>query len=373
MQDFRIVRESTPGASFRVAAVRGKFDLSAETIQEVFEGSIVLPESWNVGLIVGRSGSGKSTIAGELFGQYLSNAYEYSGLAVVDDMPKHCSVDEITQAFTSVGFASVPSWLKPYSVLSNGEKMRADIARALLENKEITVFDEFTSVVDRQVAQFGSFATQKAVRKTNRKFIAVTCHYDVEEWLLPDWVFDCNTMTFRTADEMQKKNRPGVSVSIYRVRNEDKQRLWSMFAKYHYLGHNHNSAAEAYLVTVNGTPAGWCSVLHFPHPKSKNIKKIHRLVVFPDFQGIGLGAILTKTVGSMYLKKGFRVSIVTSNPGLIHSMSKDRNYWKCTEYGFKTGQSRTSKEKSLQSSLSSSRITASFELKRIYEHGEGIN
>jgi len=85
-------------------------------------------------------------------------------------MPKNKSVEDITSAFNSVGFSSPPSWLKPYSVLSNGQKMRVDLARAILEDNQLFVFDEFTSVVDRNVAQIGSFAMQKAIRKTNKKF-----------------------------------------------------------------------------------------------------------------------------------------------------------------------------------------------------------
>lgn len=95
--------------------------------------------------------------------------------------------------FYAVGFGSVPSWLKPYHVLSNGEKMRVDLAKSLLEN-DFVVFDEFTSVVDRNVARVASLAIQKAVRKQNKQFIAVTCHEDVIEWLQPDWIFDTNKM-----------------------------------------------------------------------------------------------------------------------------------------------------------------------------------
>jgi len=71
--------------------------------------------------------------------------------------------------------------------------MRVDLARALLE-KDFVVFDEFTSVVDRQVAQTTSLAVNKAVRKMGKKFIAVSCHYDIVDWLEPDWVFDTNSM-----------------------------------------------------------------------------------------------------------------------------------------------------------------------------------
>ena len=84
--------------------------------------------------------------------------------------------------------------------------MRCDIARAMLESKDMFVFDEFTSVVDRNVAQISSFAIQKAIRRNNRKFIAVTCHYDVQDWLMPDWVFNTDDMTFRViSPEEQKK------------------------------------------------------------------------------------------------------------------------------------------------------------------------
>ncbi len=112
--------------------------------------------------------------------------------------------------FYSVGFGSVPSWLKPYKVLSNGEKMRVDLARALLE-KDFIVFDEFTSVVDRQVAQTACIAINKAIKGTNKKFIAVSCHKDIIEWLQPDWIFDTDKMqqVFQLAHDQKKDLKLG--------------------------------------------------------------------------------------------------------------------------------------------------------------------
>ena len=124
-------------------------------------------------------------------------------------LPADTPVEKLRRiAFNAVGFSSPPSWLKPYSVLSNGEKMRCDLARAMLSGQKLFVFDEFTSVVDRTIAKIGSFAMQKAVRRTGKQFIAVTCHFDVEEWLMPDWVFDTNTMTFRDCGVQKKIDRP---------------------------------------------------------------------------------------------------------------------------------------------------------------------
>ena len=205
MQNFDIVRESKPSAkSFRVCSIMGKFDLQTNHIKEHFKGSIDVPNDWNVGLIVGSSGTGKTTIARELFeNSYVTN-FEYKKESILDDMPEDCSVDEIVRMFNSVGFSSPPSWLKPYGCLSNGQKMRVDLANSLLMKKELIVFDEFTSVVDRQIAQIGSFAVQKSIRKANKKFIAVTCHFDVQKWLMPDWVFNTDSMTFEVINSKKK-------------------------------------------------------------------------------------------------------------------------------------------------------------------------
>lgn len=354
MPTFDIIKKSEPKQSFRVASIIGKFDLQSNAIEERFTGNIDISDSWQIGLIVGKSGTGKTTIAKQLFeNAYITN-FEYQAETVLDDMPKDKSVDEITRAFNSVGFSSPPSWLKPYSVLSNGEKMRCDLARAILSDTELFVFDEFTSVVDRQVAQVGSFAMQKAIRKTKKKFIAVTCHFDVEDWLLPDWVFNTDTMTFQSF-EGQKKNKPNIKFEIFSYGDKT---IWKMFAKYHYLSHSHNNAASVYIATVNDAIAGFISVLHFPHPKVKNMKKVHRLVILPDYQGIGIGGILLHEIGNLYKLNNQRFNITTSAPSLIHSL-KASPKWITTRFSRTKAQSTSTTVGNMKTSVN--RITASFE------------
>jgi len=206
MPHFDIIKTCEPSHSFRVSKIQADYDVKQEHAQEHFVGDIIFPDTWNIGCIVGGSGTGKTTIARELFGN-VGNGYKYTAQSVVDDMPP-CSVDKITSTFYAVGFGSVPSWLKPYDVLSNGEKMRVDLARALLE-QDFVVFDEFTSVVDRTVAKTACIAINKAVKRTGKQFVAVSCHYDILDWLSPDWVFDTNTMKsfFGSAHELQKHLR----------------------------------------------------------------------------------------------------------------------------------------------------------------------
>lgn len=193
MQNFNILKENKVDKTFRVAKIMNDFDVKIEHSNENFIGTIDLPKIWNIGLIVGNSGTGKSTIAKEIFKNEYINNFEYNHKSVIDDMPQSKTIEEIEKMFYTVGFGSVPSWLKSYKVLSNGEKMRVDLARALLENNKIC-FDEFTSVVDRNVAQTMCIATNKTIKKLNKQFIAVSCHYDIIEWLQPDWIFDTNVM-----------------------------------------------------------------------------------------------------------------------------------------------------------------------------------
>ena len=65
MPSFDIVRTSQPTDSFRVQSIIGTYDLQQQHVTERFTGNIELPDKWNIGLIVGRSGSGKTTIAHE--------------------------------------------------------------------------------------------------------------------------------------------------------------------------------------------------------------------------------------------------------------------------------------------------------------------
>lgn len=209
MPAFDIIREITPADSFRIAAVRGLFDLQMEKIREHFRGNIDIEErDWNIGIIYGRSGTGKSTIARELFPDNYIKNYQYGASAVIDDMPDEISIKDICRIFNAVGFSSPPSWLKPYDILSTGEKMRVDIARAILENRELIVFDEFTSTVNREVAKIGSAAIAKSIRRMGKKFIAVSCHDDIIEWLEPDWTFCTNNFNFFLAENIkdQKSN-----------------------------------------------------------------------------------------------------------------------------------------------------------------------
>ena len=190
--------------------------------------------------------------------------------------------------------------------------------------KELFVFDEFTSVVDRNVAKIGSLAMQKAIRQSDNKkqFIAVTCHFDVIEWLQPDWIFSTNDMTFSLSSK-----KPNITLSIYEIQTaQDKRKYWKMFSKYHYLSDSFNIAAKVFICFANDNLCGFCAALPSPLPKIKNVYREHRTVVLPDFQDVGIGHKFSNWVAEYFIKHGKRYISTTSNPALIHARCKDAKW-----------------------------------------------
>jgi ABC-type ATPase with predicted acetyltransferase domain len=208
LPSFNIVKTWNRPDSFRAQSVIGSFTLQDVKMEKQFVGSIPIEgEKWQIGVIVGRSGTGKTSIAKQLFPKEYIRGFTYAHDTVLDDFPENVPVNEITKALCNVGFASPPDWLKAYEHLSQGEKMRVDIARALCLQQQLVVFDEFTSVVDREIAKVSAYAIAKAVRRTGKRFIAVTCHYDVLDWLEPDWVFCTDEMSFSKKKDRDQKSK----------------------------------------------------------------------------------------------------------------------------------------------------------------------
>ncbi|HWB01218.1 MAG TPA: GNAT family N-acetyltransferase [Pirellulales bacterium] len=316
--------------SFRVQQMAGMFDVPLATkASERFH--VELPDlslPWSIGLIVGPSGSGKSTLARQLFADELYNHPAWAPDAAVIDGLGDLPIREITGLFTAVGFSSPPSWIKPYHVLSGGERFRCDLARALARGARtkpmlaevehpipqpacppIVAFDEFTSVVDRNVAKIGSAAVAKAIRTGNVgcRFVAVTCHYDVAEWLEPDWMIDMATRTWHR----RCLRRPAIELQIFRCRG----RAWTLFARHHYLSGGLNPSARCFIALWNGEPVSFCALL--PLMGRKRHWRISRIVTLPDYQGIGIGMRVAEAVAECQRAQGLRVSVTASHPALI--------------------------------------------------------
>jgi len=346
--------ERTP----RVMQLEGMFDLqpSKFSVTEIpFNFPDLTEREWNVGLIVGPSGAGKSTIAQKMFNQelHISEDMKWAGnKAVIDNFPSDMPIKDITEILSSVGFSSPPAWLRPYNALSNGEKFRVEMARVLCENKGLSVVDEFTSVIDRTVAQIGSAAIAKTVRKRKQKFVAVSCHYDIEEWLQPDWVYQPHLGTFVWR---LVQPRPQINVEVIYAKYE----AWHTFARHHYLSNELNKSAQIYIGVINDQPAVLLAVLPLINANVRNARRISRIVVLPDFQGIGLATKFMNAVAGGLKAQGLLTYITTSHPALIRALNYS-DKWEMIRKPSRVAQRGRTSSISSRIGLSRSRITSGF-------------
>jgi len=311
-------------ATPRVRQLRGMFDLPEEKTSRLsWDVSLPLDERpWHIGLIVGPSGCGKSTLARRLFpeladcdalGRPPTFADWIQRGAVVDAFPDGMSIKEVALLLSSVGFSSPPAWLRPFQVLSTGEQFRVSLALLLAHARpgQRIVCDEFTSVVDRTVAQVGSAALAKTVRQRGQQFVAVTCHEDVEEWLQPDWVYRPAEKTFA---RRRLRRRPAIDLDLVRCRHD----AWRLFAPHHYLSQALNRSAVCFLASWRDRPVAFSAWLPFVGAGPR-ARREHRTVTLPDYQGVGLGMAVASFVAALWSGLGYRAISTTTHPAFIRA------------------------------------------------------
>ena len=389
--------------SFRVRQIAGMFDLPIEqTCTERFSAEVPdTCEPWEIGVIVGPSGSGKTTIARRAFGDALYRAADWPDDRAVIDCFGDRPIKQIVRTLTAVGFSSPPSWLKPFAVLSNGEKFRCELARALLRKRDegtegqrdevgndeetegrsdkakrdsalcpfvplslspslpIIVFDEFTSLVDRTVACISSAALSRAIRRGTVavRFVAVTCHYDVVRWLEPDWVLDMGDIDASGQARVRRGRvrRPPIRLRIQRTTRG----AWHPFRRHHYLSADLHRSAACFIASYENRPAAFAAVLPFPHPTRPGWRE-HRLVCLPDFQGIGTA--LGDFVAALYASTGKPYFSTSSHPAMIRHRANSPLWRMHRPPGFARRPGASSgKTTGMPQTCSRGRITASFE------------
>ncbi len=310
----------------RMRQVSSMFDAPIEKkAMRRWLGDVPIEErDWRIGLIVGPSGAGKSTIARQMFGDEARYSW-FAETSVIDSFDSSLSVQTVSEALSAVGFNTIPAWLRPYGTLSNGEKFRCDLARAVVDPRPLVWVDEFTSVVDRQVAKIGSNALARFVRSSSdRRFVAVGCHYDVIDWLQPDWTLEPATMTL-TWRELRR--RPSIDGVIKRA----SRNIWPIFAPYHYMSAELSASARCYALHVDGRPIAFCAVLPLPVStgarKGEAIVRVSRVVVLPDWQGCGAAFRLIESLGAAYTAVGKRFRNYPAAPGFIAAHRRKPETW----------------------------------------------
>lgn len=331
MQNYRVRLQSEMSTSFIATKAANSVDLDIEkkSIHEL-EISADMKTPFNVGLIVGNSGSGKTTLARQVFGEAALKERLDMSKAVIDQFPSTMTYEEVSGILSSVGLTSVPCWIRPAYTLSNGQRARAEAALAMISTDDVVVIDEWTSVVDRTVGKIMSNCVQKFARKYNKKVVLLACHYDIIDWLQPDFVIDCTTQTYTDRRSLPRLREERIEFEIA----ECGRAAWKDFSKYHYLSEKlPGGTIHTFGLFIESKQIGFQCFANYV-PGRFELWHFNRLVIHPDYCGLGLGQMFLDETCKLMKEKGKILGKFSSIS--VYKNCKRNPKWKLRDTGWQT-------------------------------------
>ena len=330
MQTYELTLTSPVATSFRATKAANSLDIDAEKKSvHHFKVDADLKTDYSIGVIVGASGSGKTTLAKHIFGEEAFKEILNPVLPVIDQFPDDYSYDDCAAMLCGVGLTSVPCWIRPAYTLSNGQRARAECALQMArEDTQTIVIDEWTSVVDRTVAKVMSHCIQKHARKTGKRIVLLSCHYDVLDWLNPDWIIDANKQTYTNRRLLWQGFKREEQLT-FEIREADKS-SWKYFSRYHYLSEKLAGGKQFFYGLWDGdNQIGFQAFTNYvPHRKgTKMILHSNRVVIHPDYCGFGLGLKMTDACSQLVVDKGYEVMAKFSSVPMFNARQKSPR-WK---------------------------------------------
>jgi len=331
MQDYVVNLTTEIPVSFRTQKAANSLDIDvAKKCQHNFEIKADLATDYNIGIIVGSSGSGKTTLAKMIFGEEAFKDIIDLGKPIIDQLPEEMDYDECSQALNGIGLTAVPCWIKPAYTLSNGQRFRAEAVLKMINciEGQTSIIDEWTSVVDRNAAKVMSHCVQKYARRNKKTIVLCSCHYDVIEWLNPDWIIDCNKQTYEDRRSMVGtfKRTDQLRLDIREVGSE----TWKYFSKYHYLSSNLPGGKNYFFGLFLGQEQIGFQCYSAYVPGKPHIMYSNRVVIHPDYAGFGLGIRFINETAEYMKNKNFIVKAVFSSLPLYKSRKNDPK-WRLTQ------------------------------------------
>ena len=329
LQDYRVTLTSPVSDSYRCTRAANSVDLDvAKKSVHDFAITADVESPFAVGLVVGASGSGKTTLARQVWGDEALRDVLDLARPVIEQFPAAMSYDDCVRALCAIGLSQVPCWIRPAHTLSNGQRARAEAAlRIAHEGESPMVIDEWTAVVDRTVAKAMSHCLQRHARGVNRRVVLLSCHYDVIEWLQPDWIIDCNTATFADARSLRRPER--TEKLRFDIAPCD-PKTWRYFSRYHYLSDKlPGGKILTFGVWHEDRQIGFQCFANYTPKQRFHAMKLHsnRTVIHPDFVGFGLGGIVINETSRIVKAMGYDVWAKFSSVPVFRSFCKVPHLW----------------------------------------------
>lgn len=304
-------------------------------------------------LITGPSGSGKSQMLAAIArrcptARFIQNTPFPSDVAVVDGVAPARPLEQALGILTACGLSEPMLWIRPFTQLSEGERFRARLARAISlsssmrhtgdevpdpdpdlddsdGNEHVGVChpgspspllcDEFGAFLHTRLAKATAFNLRKLVSRERLALVVATSRQDLEEDLCPDITVRLGECE-RQIEHARKKGMPPAFAYARRLRIQrgtlaDYESLSSM----HYRRRGQVGFVDKVFVCREGSDGPLLGVVVYAHPSlelklrnevthqrfskdarqlNRELRLLKRLIIHPDIRGCGIGHWLVR-------------------------------------------------------------------------------
>ena len=314
--------------SDRVVAVSDAFGIGVdqERIFTIFDNLELKYDDGDFMYITGDSGSGKSTFLKIFHKHELERGRKCVNFDDIQPSSDEVLINSIGEnqldamrILGVVGLSEAFLMVRRYKELSDGQKYRYRLGKAIDQDADTFLVDEFGAKLDREMAKTLAFCIQKWARKNKKTVVIATTHRDLMEDFNADIIFDRRFGEQTKPAYYQPRSPPKFSLVQDMKIEQATQEDYNQLKQFHYL-HGKPPTSHKFKLTNHGRTIG--IILYGPSflassyrnqlfPEYKNnakkvnedILRITRVIVHPKYRGVGLAQELIRLTLPMVNKR----------------------------------------------------------------------